>query len=244
MEDRAAKHRRRVLLRQQRARPLGRGEQRLVLEDVRHEEQAFCVSSRGLRRRHHRVLELVGGLREDAGRVRKHELVLVARDDAEDAVPRGLGFGRCDAEVLAEDGVGDGGPAGRGGSRRRSQQQWDPSAGPGLRPRADDPRRGRGVAASIIAARSADFPTLGEPTMPTKPARNVSLGARRPCGGAAVASNDAAVASNSSGLSIGSSTAGCASEGGSAMLLSGVLRRSSRGERCSGVAGSASSAKT
>lgn len=53
---------------------------------------------------HHRLLQLVGGF-EDARRVGVDNLEIVARDDAQDAVARGLGLGGDNREALADERV-------------------------------------------------------------------------------------------------------------------------------------------
>ncbi len=73
-------------------------------DGVRHIEDHVGVGHGSGHELHHRLLQLVRGL-QDARRVGVDDLEILARDDAHDAVARGLRLGGDDRETLAHQGV-------------------------------------------------------------------------------------------------------------------------------------------
>ena len=75
-----------------------------LLHGVRDVEDHIGVGQGARHKLHHRLLQLVRGL-QDAGRVGVDDLEILARDDAHDAVARGLRLGGDDREFFAHEGV-------------------------------------------------------------------------------------------------------------------------------------------
>nr|GFC83792.1 hypothetical protein [Tanacetum cinerariifolium] len=72
----------------------------VLFVDVGDEQYYIGIFQGRVHEGHHGVVQLVFGL-DDAGRIGINQLEISAVEDAQDAVARGLGFARDDAQALA-----------------------------------------------------------------------------------------------------------------------------------------------
>ena len=73
----------------------------LFVGDVDHKKNEVGIDEGNVDELVHHLMHLVGGVFDDAGRVGKDDLEVVAVHDAEDTVPCGLRFRSDDGDFLA-----------------------------------------------------------------------------------------------------------------------------------------------